>query len=466
MKIKLTAGQQNALDKFKNFIKTEEEVFILSGYAGTGKTLMINYFIEYIEEKRISYRLLASTGRAAKILSEKTRNRETNTVHRQIYKFEYIKVHENSELLKIAFKLNSEMIADEKIIYFVDESSMLSDKMNNTTYQIFGSGRLLQDFFKYSNRNKIVFIGDKCQLSPVNTKQSLALDSSLIYTRFKKKNSFADLKEIMRFKEESGIYKLTESLRKDIETKNFDYYNKWKVRRQDNIEVVDNEQDMVKKYVEIIKKQGIEAACMITHTNRLATELNNEIRTLYFKDKNKNKNVFNKNELLMVVQNNYLHLIFNGDQVQLISVSQEKEIRSSIVFRDAEVQLIDEQGGKRVNCKIIENLLQSPYAGLTQDQNYRLFVDFMVRKGNKLKANERAFKEAFKEDPYLNALRVKYGYATTCHKAQGGEWKYAFVNLEKSLYRPNYDEERYRWMYTAYSRAAEKLYLLDNYCFI
>lgn len=465
MKITLTQEQEEVLQKLKDFTFSDKQVFVLSGAAGTGKTMLIKFFIDYLKEKKINPMLLASTGRAAKILSEKTGLRTANTVHKEIYKLLLLEVEKNTEILTSVYGIKPQLpIPDkyERNLYIVDESSMLSNIFVNTKYQIFGSGRLLTDFFQHVCKDKIIFVGDKCQLPPINTPSPIALYPEQIKKEFKLEADNAELRTIMRFSENSGIFQLTESLRKDIERKNFDYLCKWKARRQKNIFILDSPLQMVEKFVEKIKKEGIESSSMLCFTNKLAAELNLYIRKVYF---SKNVDKLVKNELLMVVQNNYLHEVFNGDQIQIISVSPKIETRNTINFRDAEVQLVDEIGGRRIQVKIIENLLYSHLSSPDNDMQYRLFADFMVRKGNKLRKNKKEYADSIRTDPYLNALKVKYGYAITCHKAQGGEWKHVFVNIEKGLYRPNFDEERYRWMYTAYSRAMENLYLLDNFCF-
>lgn len=458
--ISLNDEQQQAFEKIKRFFQNNDQrVFILKGHAGTGKTTLVKGLIKYLKDQEIKSVLLASTGRAAKILREKA-SVPASTVHKHIYDFENDELDDKIKIRKLSFRLIKNLDKDNAV-YFVDESSIISNQKVKATFLNFGTGMLLTDLLYFCGKRKIVFVGDPAQLPPVNCKFSAALNEVYFNKKFNIRPQSTNLTQIVRFSQNSGIYHNTNHFRNSIQSSTFPMLSV-KASNFGDIQVHHNLQEMVRHYVERIRATGVENCIFINLSNKENTYVNNLTRSyLYSKRKAMQ---FNKNESLMVVRNNYLHDLLNGDQVLVRSVSPKTEYRAGLRFREAELMHVSESGGNVINAKIIENLLGMNTSDLDQEQEYKLFLDFVIRMRKiGLRSKDQKFKEMMMEDPYLNALRVKYGYAITCHKAQGGEWQEVFIQFERSMFFfPK--ENIYRWAYTAISRSTEKLHLLDNRC--
>ncbi|MEZ5040691.1 MAG: ATP-binding domain-containing protein [Saprospiraceae bacterium] len=216
-----------------------------------------------------------------------------------------------------------------------------------------------------------------------------------------------------------------------------------------------DEQALVDTYLTFLKKKQYDRALMITNANRHCRRLNHKLRMMIFNEKN-----VQKGELLMVVQNNYLVPLANGDQVVLESVEPDKRVAG---FNFLKVKVRNLANNEVHTTLMLRELLYNDYAGLQKEESQRLLVDFHQRARNQgLTPKMVAYKEAMRQDPYLNALRAKFGYVITCHKAQGGEWEHVFLNIQKSLYVQE-GNSLYRWYYTALTRASEQLHLNDGF---
>ncbi len=458
--INLNGEQQKAVEKLMQFFEQPgKRLFILKGHAGTGKTTLVKGLINYLKKQEVKSVLLASTGRAAKILSEKA-SVPASTVHKHIYDFASDQLDDKIKIRKLTFKLIKNL-AKENTVYFVDESSIISDHKVKATFLNFGTGMLLTDLLYYCGNRKIVFVGDPAQLPPVNCKFSAALSESYFNQQFSINPQTSNLTQIVRFNKSSGIYHNTDHFRQAIQKGSFPMLS-IKAKGYADIILHHNLQDMVRHYVERIRTIGVENCIFINLSNKQNNYVNNLTRSYLYSQKKAIQ--FNKNESLMVVRNNYLHNLLNGDQILVKSVSPKVEYKAGLGFRNAELMHINEAGGQVIQAKVIENLLGMNTPDLSQEQEYKLFVDFVIRMRNLgLRASDQKFKEMMMEDPYLNALRVKYGYAITCHKAQGGEWQEVFIQFEKSMFYFQ-KADLYRWAYTAISRSMKKLHLLDNRC--
>ena len=477
----LTNDQSTLVQELDKFLSSNESTcFLLKGYAGTGKTFITKGLTEYLKEIRRNYILAAPTGKAAKVIQEKTQS-EAYTIHKTIYSSKDIKEYKSEEdgkTIKFYFELATNDNSDDTV-YIFDEASMISNVYSEMEFIRFGSGHLLQDLFKYINldnndhNKKIIFIGDSAQLPPVGMNFSPALDSQYLKEKFGIIPIEFELTQVVRQKENSGILKNSIALREKLKNKIF---NQLDIDTStSDIESLEHE-NFIKKYLEVSGNKIDKNTMVIAYTNVSVRDYNQAIRKHFFKDIKQ----INIGDKIMILSNNAQYEIFlsNGDfglvtrilsdtehkAVTLKRKNKETGIVEKIVvdlyFRDIELLARDIDGTLyKIRCKIIENLLFSEQPSLSSDENKAIYVDFMIR-NNHLKPNTKEWKDALKSDPYFNALKVKFGYAITCHKAQGSEWKNIFLNCKS---HQSYLSERYfRWLYTALTRASKNLYTLDE----
>ena len=475
-KYNLTNSQNELVNKLETFIdasNSSQNIFLLKGYAGTGKTFITKGLTEYLKEIGRTFILAAPTGKAAKVIANKTQN-EAFTIHKTIYSTNDIKEYKENEddkTYKFYFDLR---VNDDpnNTIYIIDEASMISNVYGEPEFFRFGSGFLLQDLLKYINidcndhNKKIIFIGDNAQLPPIGMNFSPALDNQYLTKTFNLLVNEYELTEVVRQKNNSGILKNTIPIRKslvaqtfnqlDIKTNHYDVYH------------VEHE-DFLNTYLKESKYKIDQDTIIIAFSNSSVKEYNDKIREYYFPD---NVNNIVINDKVMVTSNNANYEIFisNGDFGIVQEVSSKPEVKQivtkngiineTLYFRDVTILFYSLNGiPYSIKCKIIENLLYSDKPNLSSNENKALYVDFMMRHPH-LKANTKEWKDALKKDPYFNVLKIKFGYAITCHKAQGSEWKNVFLNCKphQSVLSQSY----FRWIYTALTRASEKLFTLDE----
>jgi ATP-dependent exoDNAse (exonuclease V) alpha subunit len=451
-------NQRNAANLISAFFDDPNaHAFILHGHAGTGKTTIIQALIAYLRNMEIPVVLLASTGRAAKIVAEKARF-SAETVHKHIYIIDKEQLDEEKKIRRLSFKLR-ENTFPKNAVFIVDECSMISDHNSGSVFIQYGSGRLLADFFIYAANRKVIFSGDPSQLPPVKFPYSPALNAQYLGSEHKKTVKQAGLDETMRFSRNSGIFRITDSLRRKVAANSMDYL-RIMASGFDDVEVIFDKEAMIDHYVERIRATGLESQIFITLSNKQANEVNLRVRQMLFRK----YATLHKGELLMVVQNNYLHNVANGEHITVEEISPTTEKRAGLTFRKIKATVGDLNGQRLISAFIIEDLLLNLEPSLGNEHEARLFIDFIIRTKEKgIKQRDPAFLDALLRDPYLNALRVKYGYAVTCHKAQGGEWPHVYVMLEGSLFYQDINYQ-HRWAYTALSRSSKKLYLLSNRC--
>lgn len=451
-------NQRNAANLISTFIdNAETQAFILRGHAGTGKTTIIQALIAYLRSMEIPVVLLASTGRAAKIVAEKARF-DAETVHKHIYIIDKEQLDEQKKIRRLSFKLRENTFTSNAV-FIVDECSMISDHNSGSVFIQYGSGRLLADLFCYAGNRKVIFSGDPSQLPPVKFPYSPALNAAYLGSAHNKKTMQAGLDETMRFSQNSGIFRITDYLRRKVASNSTDSL-RIVASGYTDVEVIFDKEAMIEHYVQRIRATGLESQIFITLSNKQANEVNLRVRQLLFRK----YAVLQEGEFLMVVQNNYLHNIANGEHIRVEEISNATEKRAGLTFRKIKATVSDLNGQRLIAAFIIEDLLLNLEPSLGNEQEASLFIDFIIRTKEKgIKQRDPAFLDALLRDPYLNALRVKYGYAVTCHKAQGGEWPHVYVMLEGSMF---YLEKNYqhRWAYTALSRSSKKLYLLGNSC--
>jgi hypothetical protein len=475
-KITLNEDQNNALSMIKDFIRSPySKVFILKGFAGTGKTTMIKQVIEFMNKHEIGFELLASTGRAAKVL-EDTTGTPAKTIHSEIYSFQGFNEDsytvsndgepkfKDGQQLVIQFDLKS---LDElaPTLYIIDESSMISDQEEKFAVQSkYGNGKLLTDLFKYNPKAKYIFIGDPCQLPPVSGEPAPALSATYIREHFKYDVKETALTKVMRQADDNGIVEASTKIRNlwaeapDTDTA---YYKKtWgrlPFRNVHDLNLVSSPAELSAGYLNDIKSNGYTNAVFICKSNTGCHKFSSDFRkSLGFEGPLK------KGELLLVIQNNLISGLRNGDLVVIENVSPVTRTLAGLTFREIEVR---ELYTDRI-CQqlMIEDLLHKPQLNLDTEQQSQLFIDF-IKRMHKCGINEKKhpvqFSEKMRTDIYLNALRVTFGYALTCHKAQGGEWDNVYAYFPRNIML-NPTKQQYQWIYTALTRAKNQFFVPDD----
>ena len=454
MNIELTQGQQQVVDLFQDFLKSDDHAFVIKGSAGTGKTTLLKHLVGVVTERKIASFLMAPTGRAAKILSEKTGVTAT-TIHLQIYTLHKDKEHVDDDIV-FGVRNND---TPENSIYFVDESSMVSDVEDLGEELKFGSGRLLNDLINFANlkhsHRKIVFIGDYAQLPPVGQNFSPALSEEYLREEYGLSIQTAMLTTVIRQATDSGIYKNAHNIRKSIDAKQ---YNQFGIEEFADV-CPFSVDEFIDKYNFLKEQDGEDEVIVITPSNVQALAYNEIIRNNKYGASNL---PLQEGEVLLVTRNNYTqgNVLFNGSFVRVCSVCDEIETLIAFVgqssvqlnFRAIEI-LID-----GVVCKsyILDDFLTDREGQLPQSIHKALWANFSQRMRDEgIHPKTKEFEIRKKSDPYFNALQCKYGYAITCHKSQGGEWKNVFVDMD--VWMGRMCESFFRWAYTAITRAKQRL---------
>lgn len=468
----LTADQVSALEKIDSFLSSKTNCFLLKGYAGTGKTFLMEGLVKYLDAIGRSVALMAPTGRAAMVIGNKTKKNAT-TIHKGIYDFD--ELVDDASTFKFHYKLNSNLFNTD-IVYIIDESSMLADVFSDDEFFVFGTGFLLQDFFSFVNFNyrtnsKIIFIGDNAQLPPLGMSFSPALDKDYLSSKYKLSVDEFELKQVKRQEQESGILLIATTLRNSLES---NQYNFFEISNCNNITNIRND-EFEESYFRTVNNTISENTIVITHSNKQAQEFNFAIRERLFPGQSE----IQANDILINTKNNYSTAvdIYNGQFVKTIAVSEIPEpprtirfyrkggelAEATFVFRNIVAELKDLGGNiHQVKCKIIDNFLKSDLSRLTPVEQQALYVDFKNRFPH-LKPGTLAFKEKLKTDLYFNAFQIKYGYAITCHKSQGGEWENVFVNLQ--TYMKVLSKGFFRWAYTGITRSKSNLFVIGTKTF-
>ena len=467
--IKLTWGQQKAFDTFKAFLEDDTvKVYILKGYAGTGKTTLMRKFIEEMQKRQLQFSLLASTGRAAKILANVT-GCETKTVHSEIYKFrglnqdleEEVKKRDNlkqdsSGQLFLNFELDT-VAGDSTSYYIVDEASMISDAEDkNTTQAIFGSGRLLTDLFRYDEGGKFIFVGDVCQLPPVSQNISPALSQEYIADNFEHKSMEGELTEVVRQSKDVDIVRSAHQVRGLFYAPQPWKWAKFPFRGYKDIHVLNSQTSLINDYIRRLKESGFNNATLICYSNKQCDATTRLLRPSF----GHVQPTLEKGDLLLVTQNNLISGLMNGDLVVVEDIGLPEK-RAGLTFLKVSVKELFTK--KNYSQLMIAEVLYGNQTNILQFQQRELFIDYYYRMKDKgIKQKSKEFHDNMFTDQYLNALRAVFGYALTCHKAQGGEWDYVYLDIPKNV--PAIEKPYvYQWVYTAMTRARKGLYVVDNF---
>jgi len=446
-----TPGQTRLFELMDDFILNEDkyrDVFLLKGYAGTGKTTFINTLIKVLKEFGYKAVLIAPTGRAAKVMAGYAK-RSAFTIHKKIYR-----QVENTYTGALAFermKNNS-----EGTVYIVDEASMISDERD------FGTKSLLHDLLDFvfeQDTNKLILIGDEAQLPPVKMAVSPALHADHLRNHYHTEVTEHCLTEVMRQEQQSGILANATSLRDLLDTE------------EPAIKLVTNRfKDIYKMSSDRLEdglryaydKYGRENTTIITRSNKTAVQYNRYIRNAI----NYSESEIETGDMLMVVRNNYSVLeedskagfIANGDFVELVKLRKEEEMHG-FRFVNATLRLVDYPDEPEFDAKLILNTLYSNAPTLTQEENKALYESVM--KDYFWAKSKRERQELLKADPYLNALQVKFAYALTCHKSQGGQWDAVFIDHGYLPPDAPIDNDYIRWLYTAITRGVKEVFLVN-----
>ncbi len=435
--------------------------FVLKGYAGTGKTFLMQQLGKSLEEREEGFCMLASTGRAATVLRGKT-GFEAKTVHGELYHFN--RVDGDDEFIsndagidkfgQMILQFNLRLPDEEKQVYIVDEASMLSSEFTDNYFATFGSGVLLDDFFHAVGNNKVIFVGDPCQLPPVGQALSPALDTEWLNSQNRIAVS-TTLQKIERT--DTDVLKLATAVRNMSEQLAWARFPKLPARGMEHVKLYQSEDALFNTYFEQYKKVGTAGTLAIARSNRTVQEINRAFRTNLYGAANMPIQV---GDVLLVTQNNYVVALTNGDFVEVISLGETHQ-HLNLFFQNVRVRAVLSEVEHDVQLSL--DILYGTTVGFTQEQTKMLMVDFSRRMREKnVKPNSEKYRAAMLEDNYLNCLRANYGYAVTCHKAQGGEWDDVFLFLNKGMYgMPR--QELCRWWYTAITRARKNLHMADDW---
>ncbi|CAN1539345.1 SF1_C_RecD domain containing protein [Flavobacteriaceae bacterium] len=427
-----------------------ETIFVLKGYAGTGKTTVISTIVNSLLEINKKYVLLAPTGRAAKVIANYS-NKLAFTIHKKIY---FPKKNSGGG---VSFTLQQNK--HKNTIFIVDEASMISD--TNSDSKLYENGSLLDDLisYVYSGTNcKMILLGDTAQLPPVNLDISPALDIHSLSLNYNKEVEYIELDEVMRQEENSGILHNATELRELLKD-TFITEFKFNVRKfKDIVRLVDG-YDIQDAIHSSYSNFSIEDTAFIVRSNKRANQYNEQIRTKIL-DK---ESELSTGDFLMVVKNNYFWLkdsdeagfIANGDIIEVLEMFGIKELYG-FKFAKVKIRMIDYPDQKPFETVLLMDTLKSESPSLTFEESNRLYQEVMKDYENETTKYKKFQK--VKENEYFNALQVKFSYAITCHKSQGGQWNTVFI---EQPYLPNgIDRDYIRWLYTAMTRAKNKLYLI------
>ncbi|HCE56487.1 MAG TPA: ATP-dependent endonuclease [Prolixibacteraceae bacterium] len=448
-----TPGQLQLVELLAEAITSDavDEVLLVKGYAGTGKTSMLYSLVKTLESFKIKTVLLAPTGRAAKVLAGYTGN-PAYTIHKKVYR------QMSSADGFGRFSLDKNL--HKNTWFIVDEASMISNE--TTENSVFGSGRLLDDLLEYvySGENcRLVLVGDTAQLPPVGLAISPALEvASLEEYGFSVK--WVELTEVVRQAEGSGILTNATQLRTRVSESNAEPgFFPVQLKSFDDIERISGA-ELIESVSTSYDRFGLFETIVVTRSNKRANLFNKGIRgSILYKE-----NEIERGDLLMVVKNNYFwaqgqtdfEFIANGDIAEVVHIGKYEDLYG---FRFANVSLrFVDYGNVEIDCKIFLDTLSIESASFPYEQNRKLF-DAVSEDYAEIRNKRERFKKV-RDNPYFNALQVKYAYALTCHKAQGGQWKAVYID-HGYLTDDMLDTEFYRWLYTAFTRPTEKLFLVN-----
>lgn len=450
-----TEGQATVLRHLSAFLLSTKPnpTYIIKGYAGTGKTSLLKALVKTLPVIGMQFVLLAPTGRAAKIMSSYT-GKTASTIHRKLYHVE----REGDGFVKMKRAINKH----KNTIFIVDEASMIDNSQSNGTLYT-GEGLLdsLMYYVTEGERCRLLLIGDNAQLPPVGRDYSPALDENEIRNAFNLTIASYELTEVKRQALESGILFNATKLRQKLETKEYQYnLPLFTIEQFKDIKKASPEEFEELLYKSFAQDQSPNAV-VICKSNKRANLFNQAIRARILGTEGE----IATGDILMVVKNNYywtdsdqkIDFIANGDLVEIKKINKFEEMYG-FHFVDAEICFIDTPENPYVNVKILLETLTSNSPSLTAEESQKL-IDNIEEDYYDITDRKTRWKE-MRKNPWLNALQVKFGYALTCHKTQGGQWAKVFIDAAFNL-KEEMEREDLRWLYTALTRAQEEVYLIQ-----
>ncbi|MBQ4549431.1 MAG: AAA family ATPase [Bacteroidales bacterium] len=485
-----TKDQARVLYHLSAFILTEKErpLYLLRGYAGTGKTTLISTLVKTLPQIGTGFQLLAPTGRAAKVMSRYT-GKTALTLHKKLYRFQ---ATANGEL-----RMTRDENKSINTIFIVDECSMISDQGDGFSW----SRSLLDDLIEYvfsGSRCKLLLIGDAAQLPPVGLDISPAMDFDLLRSSFNLTTATYEMKEVMRQAFDSGILYNATKIRNLMspshqvtESMNYSQYQSQyhlpllDINNFSDIEKIDPMSFEELLWQSFGDKRSNNDAVVVCRSNKRANMFNQAIRSRVLQEEGE----LSAGEKLMIVKNNYywcqqvnettrqqdnkttnsqvlrfsdsqilIPFLANGDMVEVMRINKIEEMYG-FHFADVDIMLLDYADTPTLSVKILLETLHSEAPALTEEESKRLYQYVEEDYMDIPRATDR--RKAMKENPYYNALQVKYGYALTCHKTQGGQWNNVFVEAPYLPEGSALEVGDLRWLYTALTRASEKVYLVN-----
>lgn len=445
-----TRDQSDCMQLLAKFVSdnTNDVIFLMTGYAGTGKTSVIASLVATLNTLRLKSVLLAPTGRAAKVLRSYS-GKEAYTIHRKIYR----QKSATDGIGKFVLDRN----LHKETFFIVDEASMIPDESSEGS--MFGSGRLLEDLLEYVYTGtdcKLILVGDVAQLPPVGSVVSPALDVNVL-----KATGFAletfELHQVIRQSEGSGILMNATAVRQQVTDGDLSV-PELVLKGYSDIERLGGN-DLIERLAESYDRCGTDGAIVVVNSNNLANRYNQGIRNrVFFREEE-----ISTGDIIMVVKNNYFWLkdeentsfIANGDIAEVRRIRKFEEMygmrfaEMTLWFRDAELE---------IEAKVMLDTLMMNTPSLSPEKSRELY--FAVLADHPGISSKRKQYEAVRDDPYYNALQIKFAYAVTCHKSQGGQWERVFID-QGMFNRQEPTIDYLRWFYTALTRATGKVYLVN-----
>jgi exodeoxyribonuclease-5 len=431
------------------FLRDEETLFLLKGYAGTGKSSLLGALVKTMTAFKQKTVLLAPTGRAAKVFAAYAKH-PAFTIHKKIYRQK--RFSDDVGGFSVIDNLHKDTL------FIIDEASMISN--DGVDSSIFGTGRLLDDLihYVYSGENcRILLIGDTAQLPPVTQEESPALQEAVL-EGYGLKVISSTMTQIVRQAEDSGILYNATNIRKALGKGTTEAYPKLKLADFDDVRKITGE-DLIDEISAAYDRDGVENTIIISRSNKRSNIYNQGVRNrILWREEE-----LSPGDLLMITKNSYfwtenvegIDFLANGEILEVLRIRKTQELYG---FRFCDVLVRSVDYDIELEIKILLDVLQSETAGLSRERSHELFYNILEdysdisTKAGKMKK--------MKVDPFFNAVQVKFAYAITCHKAQGGEWKNVFLDLgyiSEDYLGINF----YRWLYTAITRASDKLYFVN-----
>jgi exodeoxyribonuclease-5 len=446
-----TDDQSSALKKIAGYIcdNSNDVIFLMTGYAGTGKTSVISSIVKTLDILRMRSVLLAPTGRAAKVLSSYS-GKQAFTIHKKIYR------QKSSKDGIGTFSLDRNLHKDT--FFIVDEASMVSNSSGDSS--LFGSGRVLDDLIEYVYSGtdcKLILVGDTAQLPPVGSVVSPALDQSSI-GGYGFGLVSCELKQVVRQSETSGVLMNATRVRLQVAESDLVHPTLDCINYKDTVRITGEE--LIDEISTAYGTCGLEGTIIVVNSNKQANRYNQGIRNrIFFREEE-----ISTGDMVMVVKNNYFLLeedaegagfIANGDIAEVRKIKKYEE-RYGFHFADMVLKFADYD--LEIESKVMLDVLHLDTPALPTEKNKELFQNVLSDYLH-IKSRRNQY-DAVKKDSYFNALQIKFAYAVTCHKAQGGQWERVFI--DQGMFNRNEITIDYlRWFYTALTRSTDKVYLVN-----